>query len=275
MEFNKKIATDFWANGTHKYECDFIDEISRNDIKESIRRAFRDLTVRTMTKKHNAAPISLDILAERTFEGENNLLIRFESLIKETQHTKENFDIWHKDTCDYVVDFLREYYDDKSCTIGKAQKIVNMSFKNLYAVCCSKNIEHKYYNQFQYCHVPLDSFILEWFYRNCSTKENKILKSYIPSWSAINTYGDENLLKDKKTYTYFYFQKVFRDNIKGCTPLQAEFIIWNEIKLTLVAEDFYFTYNENLSNAKKEEFKRKSINDKISEIKNCLIKQGS
>ena len=273
MEFNKYQAKKFWENGTKKVEEKFeinLDNkrICEEDVKESIRRAFRDLTVRTMKKKTDNSVNGLDDLAQNC----EFLRTQFKNWFQENP-SKEKFDSWHEETCTKVVVFLKKHYEEKDCTIGKAQKIINMSFKNLYALCCEKGIEEEYANYFKFCHVPLDSFILEWFYRNCKTANIK--KNKIASWSAILEYGknEETYVKgEKEFYTYFFFQKEFRNCFKDITPLQAEFAIWPEIQMTLAAEAFYFAYMGIIEEAEidKKDFKNIRLKEKIKEIKKVL-----
>lgn len=277
MEFNKEQAQKFWNYATEKIgqksEINLEDkQICKDDIKESIRRAFRDLTVRTMTKRDDATTYSLDDLAKKCDE----LLTQIENLFGE-KPSQDKFDEWHKKTCKWVVSFLEKYYIEKDCTIGKAQKLVNMSFKNLYALCCAKGIEEDYNDYFKFCHLPLDSFILEWFYRQCKNSGEKITKGKICSWSAIGEYGDENINEytapdNKMFYTYFYFQKLFRKWFADTlTPLQAEFIIWPTIQKELAAEGFLFSLKEDIDS--KEKIKMMPLEDKISEIKKHLLIQ--
>lgn len=276
MEFNKEQAQKFWNYATEKIgqksEINLEDkQICKDDIKESIRRAFRDLTVRTMTKRDDATTYCLDDLAEKCDE----LLTQIENWFGE-KPSQDKFDEWHKKTCKWVVSFLEKYYIGKDCTIGKAQKVVNMSFKNLYALCCTKGIEESYKDYFKFCHLPLDSFILEWFYRQCKNSGEKITKGKICSWSAIDEYGDENVNEytapdNKIFYTYYYFQKLFRKWFAvTLTPLQAEFMIWPTIQKELAAEGFLFSLKEDIDSKEKEKIKRLSLDDKISKIKKLL-----
>lgn len=75
--------------------------------------------------------------------------------------TEEEFDQIHDELCQLWCKEFESLGDGKLGTYGKAQKIVNMSFKYLY--CCD-NAEN-YRDYFKYCHMPLDSFTLEWFKR--------------------------------------------------------------------------------------------------------------
>ena len=156
--------------------------------------------------------------------------------------TKEDFNLKHKKMCECWTD----QFKNSLGTYGKAQKIVNMTFKYLF---CSDYIDKDY---FDYCHMPLDSYTLEWFRRKT---ENEIK---FDKWS--------NLDYDKYVKIT---EKIFE--ILQQKPLVAEFKIWPEIQKHLAAEEFYFKFvDKRLSKEQKQEFKRKSLNEKIKSIKECL-----
>ena len=281
--YKKEIAIKFWddsekAVGTYRDMNIENKTICEADIKESIRHAFRDLTVRTMKKLKGKEGGGgwLDGLATSSCVQGTGLSARFNEWFQ-MEPNKDEFDAWHKKTCDWIIGFLKEYYVPEDCTYGKAQKIVNMSFKNLYALCSKKNIEEQYSRHFEYCHVPLDSFTLEWFQRQCVQRTTKIKKGRISNWSAIREYGDKDSDEydtddGKKFYTYFFFQKKFREwysNEQG-NPLKAEFVFWPRIQLELAAEGFWFALKEDMEEKEKKEFKKKSLEEKIEEIKNKL-----
>lgn len=277
------MYTKFWNDSEKAVgKCKEIDvenkAICEADIKESIRHAFRDLTVRTMKKAKGkqGEVISLDGLAKSSCDKNDGLLVRFDAWFKENP-SRDKFDTWHQETCNWVIGFLKEYYVTEDCTYGKAQKIVNMSFKNLYALCAKKGIEEQYSKYFNHCHVPLDSFTLEWFKRECIRRKTKIIKGRVSNWSAIQECGNKDVdeydtTDKKKFYTYFFFQKMFREwfGNESQTPLKAEFVFWPRIRKELAAEGFLFAQREDMSNDEKTQFKAMSLEKKIEEIKKEL-----
>lgn len=276
LKYDKEAVKKFYDRATQKvglcYDGTAVASICEADMKESVRRAFRDLTVRTMKRK-NADSIVLDDLAKNCCD--QGLYASLDEWIN--QKTTEDFDVWHKKLCDKIILFLQEYYVEDDCTYGKAQKIVNMTFKNLYAICVKKGIEDVYADRFQKCHVPLDSFTLEWFCRECENQNHKITKERIANWSAIEAYGDgetfEYTAKDnKRYYTYFCFQQIFRNWYRDSdmTPLQAEFMVWPEIQVELAAEGFLLALKENPSEADKKEIHAKTLPAKKEEIRERL-----
>ena len=77
----------------------------------------------------------------------------------ETENEKQkNFDMMHHELCEKMI---KAFSKEIMITYGQAQKIINMAFKYLY---CFQSIDRKY---FKNCHMPLDSFTLEWLYRAC------------------------------------------------------------------------------------------------------------
>ncbi len=283
--YTKELAIGFWDNsvkavGEYK-EFDIKSKtIRESDIRESVRHAFRDLTVRTMkkVKEKQGEAVSLDGLAKSSCDKDDGLLMRYNVWFQKDP-TQDEFDAWHQETCGWVVGFLKDYYASEDCTCGKAQKIVNMSFKNLYALCVKKGIEEHYSKHFYHCHVPLDSFTLEWFQRECVKWKMKLIKGHVPNWSAIRAYGDRDndeytTADSKKFYTYFYFQKMFRKWFfdEAMTPLKAEFVFWPRIQKELAAEAFLFSLKENISSKEKEVIKRLPLEDKRKIIKDELNK---
>ena len=153
------------------------------------------------------------------------------------QFGKKSFDKAHQKLCRYfIADFkakmeklngmIREYNQepmlpegaklsdidtDGTITYGKAQKIVNMTMKQLY---CFDNASDYKDTVFKFCHIPIDSIILDFFQiKNCG------------NWSSFN---------DAK---YKYVQRMCRERwdeaIKGLNIEEdfkhlffSEFIIW-------------------------------------------------
>ena len=144
-----------------------------------------------------------------------------------------------------------------------------MSFKYLY---CREDDEN-YRNHFKYCHMPLDSFTLEWFKREQfgQNRPNKV----ITSWSNLeNSENDADTFIDdgKECYSYHFYKKKIRKIANGMdiSPLEMEFIVWPQIQMELAAEGFLFGLEEDLTNERKKEIKAKSLKDKYDEIVKIL-----
>ena len=154
--------------------------------------------------------------------------------IRKFYEQDKKFDEWHKTTCTHFLDKYNKLLSDKqleSQDIGKAQKIVNMSLKYLFCMTGDKQEDF-----FRDCHIALDHYTLEnWFCRVVKGK-GWPSKEQIGAWSKIKDYGEEKLIG-----SYMWIQdtirneynknKIYNIDNKEMTPLQAEFIIWEEEKL--------------------------------------------
>jgi hypothetical protein len=103
---------------------------------------------------------------------------------------------------------------EKKITYGKAQKIVNMTMKQLY---CFDNAPNYKSSVFQHCHIPIDSIILEFF---------KI--SVTGGWSGFDNVGYKEVQKKCKEK----WEKKTEDaglpaNDDFTKLFFAEFIIWD------------------------------------------------
>lgn len=142
------------------------------------------------------------------------------------------YDEWHKRICLELSDsnkFFKNYsdarrnsqdnYKNKSgFTVGNAQKFLNMLMKDLYA-CLSQGSTSmdNYEDYFTYCHMPLDSHILQFVddirYRE---KKGKRVRKY--TWSQLSSYD-----------SYMDEQYDIRNYVAtrpGVTVLQTEFVVW-------------------------------------------------
>ena len=121
-----------------------------------------------------------------------------------------NFDKWHNETCNKILNELNRLLVNagyKTVAYGKAQKILNVSFKLLYLYDDASVFAHL----FKDCHFIIDGTNLQWY--------NKVAKTKIKTWS--------DLTYDK----YKEIQKNIR-NVLNCqrkypqNPFEAEFYIW-------------------------------------------------
>lgn len=126
---------------------------------------------------------------------------------------KRDFEDIHKDMCHIFLKLLARYMkvseEYTNALYGKAQKFVNMTFKYLYV---TKQFEDKI-DLFDGCHMPIDKYILRWFYRETGI--------YLEGWSFI----------DKEVY-YVMQEKIKVMVPEGYSSLQYEFVIWEELKNT-------------------------------------------
>lgn len=112
------------------------------------------------------------------------------------------------------TDLSVAHIDEKKITYGKAQKIVNMTMKQLY---CFDNAPEYKSSVFQHCHIPIDSIILEFF--NISAPGG---------WSGLDNVGYKEVQKKCKEK----WEKKTKDaslpaNDDFTKLFFAEFIIWD------------------------------------------------
>jgi hypothetical protein len=138
----------------------------------------------------------------------------------EMPHNKEVFDKIHNKMCEEVMDgFIKLGYPNYK--YGQAQKLINMAFKYFY---CFYNAPDKE-KYFWFCHMPIDRYILAWYYR-VILDEKKSFDS-LPPWSKM----DEQTINEIQDNIFKYMSKnPVVKNGKKLTPLEAEFYIWNEEK---------------------------------------------
>lgn len=142
----------------------------------------------------------------------------FEKYFHDDVKNVEEFDKWHNKVCKDICEQFKErcHVDLK---YGKAQKIVNMSFKNFY---CFDDAE-EYEDYFTCCHMPIDSYTLSWFKRVVCNN----MKVY--SWSNLQ-YQDYIEIQNKiRDYLNSDKNQTYLDET-GCplTSLITEFYVWPE-----------------------------------------------
>ena len=210
--------------------------------------------------------------AKRTFKGINgrateandNLASKIQTYFQTpAPNNLTCFDELHNKWCDaFISDLKDKRYT--STTYGQAQKVVNMTFKYLYCLDDATTTYNKY---FEFCHVALDSFTLEWIWRNCNLSQTESHDD----WSKIQ-YDDQST-KKATTLGYKKIVDKYRTHKPASyldTPFQSEFVFWPEIQMHRSCEAFYFALFDNLSKKDKEDFKKKDLNDKKAEIKKHL-----
>ena len=95
-------------------------------------------------------------------------------------------------------------------SVGRSQKLLNMAFKYLY---CLEGFREGYRSHFACCHMPLDSYTLAWYKRECDTDYDG------GAWSAIDD-----------TEKYNHIVEITRGRLKGKVVLEEEFFIWGDEK---------------------------------------------
>lgn len=199
-------------------EKDMPDKVNLKEAVDwAVEKAYGDAK-RTMTgigKFEDAKENALKGMKEKFVEYFSGAVIE----------EKKAFNEKHKDLCEIWTD---EIGDDNLATYGKAQKIVNMTFKYMYCWCywhCSEKEkweENKDKKKFQYCHMTLDSYTLNWIYDRTDKEERKNI-SFTKSvkWSRLDS--DFYVEIEKLANEAIKIEKKF----EGMPPIEAEFLIWD------------------------------------------------
>jgi hypothetical protein len=281
------IRNKFW-NG--KDETDTLLHFNDDGFKHAIWRAFKDLTQRTMERKDKNKSVSATDL--RDFVCDNSHYEQdkktFLELLKEYFETDNypDYNEWHKLACDSIITCLNVYYSKKSVTYGKAQKIVNMTMKGAY---CLEGAD-RHIEKFKPCHMALDSFTLEWFYRCCNSvsyeKESfakNVGRKNLPVWSNMNKdtvkLTDKNAKKESEYDLLGYYDiqerinslvnKIGTENNIEITTFEAEFFIWPQMQITIAAEALYSKFSDD---EEIKAFKAKNIRDKYIMLQDLFSK---
>ena len=236
MSYNEKFAGAFrygmmFGKDIYPGEDVGISVTEPADVLLAVKKAYIDMSPRTLSGKKDGAE-NLDPQKKEELFG--RLANQFVDYMKEGA---EDFEVWHHNICAF---FIKEFGDileaagrgRGDATYGKAQKIINMTFKYLYCYDDAAG----YVDRFAPCHMALDSYILNWvfdWYGETFRKETgkKLTKSgtyHLESWS--------NLAYEKKPEAlipqYREIQKAIREQVEteypGLVPIEAEFQIWYE-----------------------------------------------
>lgn len=139
------------------------------------------------------------------------LQTEFEKYLNSDINCQKDFDEWHKALCQELTARINNevLFGYKPIHMGKAQKIINMSFKYLSSLDGAEKYEH----YFEYCHIPLDDNILNWYYSNIA---KDVVNSKRKIWSNLE-YED-----------YIIIQEDFRDYCSNTeyVPLALEWKIF-------------------------------------------------
>ena len=187
--------------------------IDPDHVLLAVEKAYIAMAPRTFDKLREDAEI--DVATKKSVLRE--LAEKFVDYFKSpAPATQADFDKWHKDTCDwFLYEFNKEVMKPsgyKDICYGKAQKIINVTFKHLYLFC---NIVSGNPSHFAFCHFTIDSYTLDWY------------KSYVDAGCKIKNWSDmeypEYIAIQKNIRTYLSSQSKYPNE-----PFLAEFEIWSE-----------------------------------------------
>lgn len=214
MENIEKVIKEFKESEFNKdYKSRDMRITSKEDMEYVItKRAYHDMQIRTVKKNRDDA-----IFDEKEKANVLEWLVNefYGFFNGDICQSNEKFYDWHLKTCSkFLKDFNEKVLKDNYNPIhyGKAQKIVNMSFK--YLRCFNDAMEHL--ELFNYCHMPIDSFIINWYNTENIGKGEMISCA----WSNLNKNCYYSIQDNIKIYCA-------QNNI---TPLEKDFIEWKKAK---------------------------------------------
>ena len=233
----------------------FIDEFFKDgirslsnpaDVRWAIEKAYADMTLRTIRGAGRVPNLKADCctkaeeLFDHFFQGG-------------APTTEDVFDKKHNEMCDEFLKCFNQYLADQGLAkqqYGKAQKIINMTFKYLY---CFIDSEEKA-DYFQFCHMPLDSYILGWCARI------NIKGAGDCSWSSLD-YGKykkfcTEIRRHINSETALYHEDSSIQ--KGKTALECEFVIWQEEKRRTLLKNL----DSILSACEKDKYFKRKLSEK-------------
>lgn len=233
MGYNELFAKSFRYGmmfGKAVKPGDFVSVSVTNtdDIILAIKKAYIDMSPRTF-KNSDPKENNINLNSKK----KENLFLELADKFAEYMHNgADDFETWHYNICDCFIKHFSEILKEAGknpddATYGKAQKIINMTFKYLY---CFDDAA-LYAERFEPCHMALDSYILnwvgEWFieqYNEGKSRGEKLSRGKMPKWSKL-TYKAES----GKGPQYIEIQNAIRDRVSkefGKPPIEAEFEIW-------------------------------------------------
>ena len=174
--------------------------------KAASNRAYRDFNRTIRFDRIN------DSIRKRLREETTESIREFIQGVQEQEEkgylSQDEFDDRHCDLSDRIIEKYRiidKNRNESLLTYGQAQKWINMTIKYLYVL---DDTEIK--SIVQYCHVPLDKYILKYAKEKFGIKQEKE-----EPWSRWNDY-------DK----YLKYQKSLREKIEDECPLRWEIKAW-------------------------------------------------
>lgn len=215
-----------------------LSVLKEEDVFLAVNKAYIDMTPRTIdglglsenkiNSKTKKSKEYKDLVAQKSkliAELKNNLA---EKIVKKVFNIREFNDEIHKELCEgFINDFTHkiktlnedieqirkvddkiDFIDAKKITYGKAQKIVNMSFKYLYFF---DNADRYLTSVFEKCHMAIDEYIMVFF-------DEQNIGRTCKNWSNFNQSSYAEYKKSTDDYC----------NTDNKIPFFAEFEYWIE-----------------------------------------------
>ena len=218
---------------------------SCDDLYSSIALAHNDMSRRATGHTDNVKIASVRCLADR-----------FSRSSPFTIGNQADFDKWHDESCrEYLAYMNNQTFPKKfDMTYGRAQKVLNMTFKYLY---CTERYKANIQSIEGFLHMTLDGYTLRWYKDEIVEQTKELKKRDVSEWSKMNEVGKHQYIDIQKqireflgknsTYNYTINTKIIVDNmdeieevneerqkkditvsipINPTNPFFAEFIVW-------------------------------------------------
>ena len=201
-----------------------------DDVVLAVKKAYIDMSPRTLRGEDGENKQAL------SSKDKEVLFCKLaQKIVQYMENGVRDFENWHKALCQYFIDAFEKILKNagknpSDATYGKAQKIINMTFKYLY---CFDDAE-KYADRFAPCHMALDSYTLNWVngwfldqYNQGKPRCERLSrtgKRHLPAWSNLE-YETQN----GGVPQYQEIQAAIRirvQEIYQVPPIEAEFMIW-------------------------------------------------
>ncbi len=173
----------------------------RNVLEKSIKKAHADMARRANGHRDEIRKKSVEWLWEH-----------FSAVPPFSFTSQSDFDTWHDNTCkeycNHMNSFIKSEGFSFDMTYGRAQKVLNMTFKYLY---CTTAYKAKVESIAPFLHMTLDGYTLRWYSENVidfinKFSPNKIKKGDISNWSKMN---------EPSKREYVEIQNDIREYLKG------------------------------------------------------------
>ena len=194
----------------------FESKITNDDQIKNIvcKTAYRDMMPRTLKGIGKAKNENGDLYKDLMLDYVCERIISY--LKGSAPESFEEYTTWHRETCEEMVSIFHS--SGLNFTHGKAQKLINITFKHLLLFQEAKE------EYFIYCHTPIDNNVL----RICREKAN--IDCIKDNWSGINDYGYYLELQNKiSEFLNSDNNKEYRlENNVPATNLIFDFYAWIE-----------------------------------------------
>ena len=163
-----KKATSDRRNSQKKWLED--NGLPNDDLSVALALAHNDMARRANGHTNKVKVKSVQLLHNR-FTSNNPFALK----------SQADFDKWHNDTCTHMS--AQTFPKKFKFTYGRAQKVLNMTFKYLY---CTASYQAEVGKIDQFLHMTLDSYTLRWYKDQIVAPIKGLRAGDISNWSKMN-----------------------------------------------------------------------------------------